>query len=153
MAIHWGHVYRRTSQLNRRANVAGDGINIAVRVMDFGDAGHVLVSGQAADELRIINARLSESISMLGQCEAKHGRQIAVNSYCSGTAGTPTVPNGVQAQLRQAGSEHLQRGRLSEATWPTIVGCKGAKALLHATPQATPPEAADTGWKDCRAAR
>src|SRR6266478_982027 len=50
MGIHSGPV-NEISDLNEQANIAGAGINIAQRVMDCGDAGHILVSKRVADDL------------------------------------------------------------------------------------------------------
>jgi serine/threonine protein kinase len=50
MGIHSGAVYR-VADINANRNVAGGGINIAQRVMDCGDAGHILVSASVADTL------------------------------------------------------------------------------------------------------
>ena len=50
MGIHSGPV-NEISDLNQQANVAGAGINIAQRVMDCGDAGHILVSRHVAEDL------------------------------------------------------------------------------------------------------
>ena len=43
MGLHSGPVYR-VADINANQNVAGGGINIAQRVMDCGDAGHILAS-------------------------------------------------------------------------------------------------------------
>src|ERR1700761_8510400 len=50
MGIHSGPV-NEIADLNEQANIAGAGINIAQRVMDCGDAGHILVSKRVADDL------------------------------------------------------------------------------------------------------
>src|SRR3954467_12252626 len=50
MGVHSGPVNEITD-LNEQANIAGAGINIAQRVMDCGDAGHILLSKRVADDL------------------------------------------------------------------------------------------------------
>src|SRR6202166_5248249 len=67
MGIHSGPV-NEVTDLNAQANIAGAGINIAQRVMDCGDAGHILLSQRVADDLeqyRQWSARLHD----LGECE------------------------------------------------------------------------------------
>src|ERR1700720_3526732 len=76
MGIHSGPVNEITD-LNEQANIAGAGINIAQRVMDCGDAGHILLSQRVADDLtqyRQWSARLHD----LGECEVKHGTRLRV---------------------------------------------------------------------------
>src|SRR5436305_12750378 len=50
MGIHSGPVHH-VADVNQRENIAGAGINIAQRVMDCGDAGHILLSKRVADDL------------------------------------------------------------------------------------------------------
>ncbi len=50
MGIHSGPV-NQVQDVNDRTNVAGAGINIAQRVMDCGDAGHILLSKRVAEDL------------------------------------------------------------------------------------------------------
>src|SRR5436305_12468 len=50
MGVHSGPV-SGVIDVNERANVAGAGINIAQRVMDCGDAGHILLSKHVAEDL------------------------------------------------------------------------------------------------------
>ena len=90
MGIHSGPV-NEVTDLNEQANIAGAGINIAQRVMDCGDAGHILLSQRVADDLEQYpqwRSRLHD----LGECEVKHGARIhAVNLYTD-QAGNPEIP-------------------------------------------------------------
>src|SRR5207253_7901363 len=80
MGIHSGPV-NEVSDLNERANIAGAGINIAQRVMDCGDAGHILLSQHVADDLEHYPQWRSH-LHDLGKCEVKHGNRVhAVNLY------------------------------------------------------------------------
>src|SRR5437868_9241052 len=80
MGIHSGPV-NDISDLNEQANIAGAGINIAQRVMDCGDAGHILLSKRVADDLEQY-ARWRALLHDLGTCEVKHGTMLAlVNLY------------------------------------------------------------------------
>src|SRR5438552_11885190 len=80
MGIHSGPV-NEVVDLNEQANIAGAGINIAQRVMDCGDAGHILVSKRVADDLEHYSQWRS-LLHELGECEVKHGLSISlVNFY------------------------------------------------------------------------
>ena len=80
MGIHSGPVSEVTD-VNGRTNIAGAGINMAQRVMDCGDAGHILASQRLADDLEQF-ARWKPCIHQLGECAVKHGvRLTIVNLY------------------------------------------------------------------------
>src|SRR5438445_13721015 len=76
MAIHSGPV-NEVTDLNEQANIAGAGINIAQRVMDCGDAGHILLSKRVADDLEHYQHWRS-LLHELGECEVKHGLRISL---------------------------------------------------------------------------
>src|SRR6059058_645362 len=76
MGIHSGPV-NEVTDLNEQANVAGAGINIAQRVMDCGDAGHILLSKHVAEDLEQY-PRWQRSLHELGECEAKHGVKVSI---------------------------------------------------------------------------
>src|SRR4026208_1256849 len=82
MGIHSGPVNEITD-LNAQANIAGAGINIAQRVMDCGDSGHILLSKHVADNLEQY-PRWRSHLHDLGECEVKHGVRIGIaNLYDS----------------------------------------------------------------------
>src|SRR6516225_8760014 len=90
MGIHSGPVNAITD-LNEQANIAGAGINTAQRVMDCGDAGHILVSKHAAEDLEQYD-QWQPYLHDLGQCEGKHGERLhAVNLY-NDEIGNPALP-------------------------------------------------------------
>src|SRR5437867_3401838 len=90
MGIHSGPVNEITD-LNEQANIAGAGINIAQRVMDCGDAGHILLSKRVADDLEQY-PQWRPQLHDLGECEVKHGARLhAVNLYTD-EVGNPQVP-------------------------------------------------------------
>src|SRR5437879_8324461 len=74
MGIHSGPVNEITD-LNEQANLAGAGINVAQRIMDCGDAGHILLSKHVADDLEHY-PRWKPCLHELGECEVKHGRKV-----------------------------------------------------------------------------
>src|SRR4026208_1050818 len=76
MGIHSGPV-NEVTDLNEQANIAGAGINIAQRVMDCGDAGHILVSKHVADDLEHYPQWRSH-LADLGEYEVKHGARVSV---------------------------------------------------------------------------
>src|SRR6266550_3173284 len=76
MGVHSGPV-DVVLNVNERANVAGAGIDIAQRVMDCGDAGHILLSKRVAEDLAPF-PRWNPHLHELGECEVKHGRKIGL---------------------------------------------------------------------------
>src|ERR1700751_5574644 len=75
MGIHSGPVNEITD-LNEQANIAGAGINMAQRVMDCGDAGHILLSRRVAEDLEHY-PRWKPYLHSLGECEVKHGVRVS----------------------------------------------------------------------------
>jgi TolB-like protein/cytochrome c-type biogenesis protein CcmH/NrfG len=90
MGIHSGPVNEITD-LNEQANIAGVGINMAQRVMDCGDAGHILVSKRVADDLEEYPQWRSH-LTSLGDCEVKHGTRVSVVNLYTDDAGNPSAP-------------------------------------------------------------
>jgi TolB-like protein/Tfp pilus assembly protein PilF/class 3 adenylate cyclase len=90
MGIHSGPV-NEVTDLNEQANVAGAGINIAQRVMDCGDAGHILVSKHAAEDLEQYD-QWQPYLHDLGECEGKHGERLHVVNLYNDEIGNLAVP-------------------------------------------------------------
>jgi len=90
MGIHSGPV-NEVRDVNDRANVAGAGINIAQRVMDCGDAGHILLSRHVADDLKHYR-QWQPQLHDLGECAVKHGERVNVVNLYSGELGNPQLP-------------------------------------------------------------
>src|ERR1043166_8409298 len=90
MGIHSGPV-NEVTDLNERANIAGTGINIAQRIMDCGDAGHILVSKHAAEDLEQYD-QWQPYLHDLGECEGKHGERLHVVSLYNDEIGNSAVP-------------------------------------------------------------
>ena len=90
MGVHSGPV-SEVIDVSGRTNIAGPGINIAQRVMDCGDAGHILISQRVAGDL-IQYRQWSRRLHDLGECEVKHGVRLhLVNLYLDGV-GNPALP-------------------------------------------------------------
>src|SRR6059058_6081483 len=90
MGIHSGPVNEITD-LNEQANIAGAGINIAQRVMDCGDAGHILLSRHVAEDLEHY-PRWRPYLHELGECEVKHGARIHAFNLHTDTIGNAQIP-------------------------------------------------------------
>src|SRR3984893_4658102 len=90
MGIHSGPV-NEISDLNEQANIAGAGINIAQRVMDCGDAGHILLSQHVADDLEQY-PRWRSHLHDLGECEVKHGVRVRTVNFYTDEVGNPEMP-------------------------------------------------------------
>src|SRR6185503_4942379 len=83
MGIHSGPV-NRIPDVNDGVNIAGAGINVAQRVLDCGDAGHILLSKHVADDL-VEYRHWQPYLHDLGECEVKHGLRLHLfNLYKDG---------------------------------------------------------------------
>ena len=98
MGVHSGPVYRM-ADINGKESVVGGGINMAQRVMDCGDSGHILVSGTHAQFLCEFDPWKS-LLSDIGTAEVKHGFKVHLFNYYDGKIGNPTLP----AKMRVASS-------------------------------------------------
>ncbi|PZR74921.1 MAG: hypothetical protein DLM52_08625 [Chthoniobacterales bacterium] len=90
MGIHSGPV-NQIMDVNERVNVAGAGVDMAQRVMDCGDAGHILLSKRVADDL-LPFPRWNPHLEELGECEVKHGRKVSLVNFHTDEVGNPEPP-------------------------------------------------------------
>src|SRR5437764_6966768 len=98
MGIHSGPV-NQVPDVNDRVNIAGAGINIAQRVLDCGDAGHILLSKHVADDL-VEYRHWQPYLHNLGEYEVKHGLRLnIVNLYKDGL-GNPNLPEKLKRRKR-----------------------------------------------------
>src|SRR5215831_143106 len=95
MGIHSGPVSGMVD-VNERTNVAGAGVNLAQRVMDCGDAGHILLSHHVAEDLAEYE-RWRPFLHDIGTFEVKHGVQVNVINLYSDEVGNPKLPTKLQA--------------------------------------------------------
>src|SRR5438132_1912411 len=118
MGVHSGPV-NQVVDVNDQMNIAGAGINVGQRVMDCGDAGHILLSKHVADDLTHYR-HWQPYLHDLGECDVKHGLRLHVFNLYRDGLGNPAVP------------EKLKRGRrwkkagvsiqpISAARWPKFV--------------------------------
>ena len=116
MGIHTGPVYR-IADINANRNVTGGGINLAQRVMELGDAGHILVSKTVADILSEVST-WRECLHDLGRAEVKHGAWVHIFNLYTGTAGNPQVPSRLSSahaalEVRKSRDQHSAKAASS----------------------------------------
>jgi TolB-like protein/class 3 adenylate cyclase/Tfp pilus assembly protein PilF len=147
MGIHSGPVNEITD-LNEQANIAGVGINMAQRVMDCGDAGHILLSKRVADDLEEYPQWRSH-LTSLGECEVKHGNRVSVVNLYTDDAGNPSAP---QKFLNQSAPVALTDSvPRRDSRFPLIVGAALVLLVVAATlwflsrQKAGPPSHTSTG--------
>ena len=98
MGIHCGPVSAITD-VNQHTNVAGGGINMAQRVMDCGDAGHILLSQRVAEDLAQFR-EWNTSVHDLGEAEVKHGTKVHLFNFFGDGFGSSVTP----AKLKKSGA-------------------------------------------------
>ncbi len=103
MGVHSGPV-NEVRDVNDRTNVAGAGINIAWRVMDCGDAGHILLSKRLAEDLAQ-SRQWGPYLHDLGECVVKHGIPIFIVNLCTDEIGNAQLPE----KLKQWQSEQAAK--------------------------------------------
>src|SRR6266481_2454900 len=113
MGIHSGPI-NEVRDVNDRTNVAGAGINLARRVMDCGDDGHILLSTRVAEDLAQ-SRRWAPYLHDLGECAVKHGVPIFLVNFHGDGFGNPELPKLVQ----QSQSEQAAKAAGSTAP-PTV---------------------------------
>ena len=99
MGIHSGPV-SGVVDVTGRTNLAGAGLNLARRVMDCGDAGHILLSKHVAEDLTEFE-EWRPLLHDLGTCEVKHGMQVAIVNLWSDDVGNRQLPQKFQALKKQ----------------------------------------------------
>src|SRR6266478_6833454 len=111
MGIHSGPVSAVTD-VNERSNIAGGGINMAQRVMDCGDAGHILLSKRVAEDLAQYR-QWQRHLHDLGECQVKHDVTVSVVNLCTDEAGNAALP----AKFAAAQQEKIapEAGRVAAA--------------------------------------
>jgi len=98
MGIHSGPV-NQVRDVNDTPNVVGAGINVAQRIMDCGDAGHILLSKHVADDL-VHYRHWQPYLHDLGEYEVKHGLRLAIVNLYKDGVGNPSVPEKLQRRKR-----------------------------------------------------
>jgi len=137
MGINSGPV-DAVSDVNDRSNVAGAGINLAQRVMDCGDAGHILLSRRVADDLGQYE-NWQPYLHELGAVEVKHGARVEVVNFYDEEVGNPELPEKVKrAREEQSAVDHRasktaarKRSLIIGALLIILVGIAASWLLFH----------------------
>jgi TolB-like protein/Tfp pilus assembly protein PilF len=123
MGIHSGPV-SGVVDVSERTNIAGAGINMAQRVMDCGDAGHILLTKHIAEDLEEYD-QWRPLLHDLGTCEVKHGVRIAIANLYDMEVGNPELPSKLQAVKK-----HRARVRWAELAVALLVLAAIAAAFI-----------------------
>jgi TolB-like protein/class 3 adenylate cyclase/Tfp pilus assembly protein PilF len=98
MGVHSGPV-NRVTDVNDKTNIAGSGINVAQRVLDCGDAGHILLSAHIAEDL-VHYRHWQPYLHDIGECEVKHGLRLHLFNLYKDNLGNRQVPEKLKGQKR-----------------------------------------------------
>jgi TolB-like protein len=118
MGINTGPV-SGTTDVNDRSNVAGAGINMAERVMSLGDAGHILLSKRAAEDL-VQYRRWQPHLHDLGEVEVKHGVKLSIVNLYTDKLGNAAVPEKLKQETRKQATSRRRRRTLIAALFLAI---------------------------------
>jgi serine/threonine-protein kinase len=118
MGVHSGPVSGITD-LNERSNVAGAGINIAQRVMDCGDAGHILLSKRVAEDL-VQYRHWQPYLHDLGECQVKHDEVISLVNLYNDEVGNPQRPQRLVSTGEVRASKAHMQSRRTAARWAIV---------------------------------
>jgi TolB-like protein/class 3 adenylate cyclase/Tfp pilus assembly protein PilF len=157
MGIHSGPV-NRVADVNDKTNFAGAGINIAQRVLDCGDAGHILLSAHIAEDLA--NYRYWQPyLHDLGECEVKHGLRLHLFNLYKENLGNPQVPGKLKCEKGSSQASAIRS--LTSLRWPKVALTAAlltsaaavviSSMILFYRPSSlpaisAPPETKPTGW-------
>src|SRR5436189_3170301 len=118
MGIHSGPV-SGVVDVTERANLTGAGLNIAQRVMDCGDAGHILLSKHVAEDLEEYE-KWRPLLHDLGSCEVKHGMRVSVVNLYNEQSGNPALPKKFR----------ILRKKKTRARWAVLMAALLAVAAI-----------------------
>src|SRR4026207_6668 len=118
IGVHSGPV-NRVTDVNEKTNIAGSGINVAQRVMDCGDAGHILLSAHVAEDLTEYR-HWQTHLHDLGECEVKYGLHLHLfNLYKDGLGQPPGPGKPRRGRGRPASADTVRP--MSAPRWPKYV--------------------------------
>src|SRR5213075_599494 len=119
MGVHSGPV-NQVTDVNDKTNIAGPGLNVAQRVMDCGDAGHILLSGYIAEDLTQYR-NWQPYLHDLGECEVKHGRRLHLFNLYKNNLGNPHLPDKLKRRRRWKQSSGVSVRPVITPRWPKYV--------------------------------
>jgi TolB-like protein/class 3 adenylate cyclase/Flp pilus assembly protein TadD len=116
MGVHSGPV-NQVIDVNNRTNIAGAGINVAQRVMDCGDAGHILLSKHLADDL-VEYQHWRPYLHDLGECEVKYGLRLHLVNLYKDNLGNPHLPDKLKGGRRWKQTSGVSVRPVITPRWP-----------------------------------
>ena len=119
MGIHSGPV-NHVVDVNDQINIAGAGINIGQRVMDCGDAGHILLSKHIAEDLAQYR-HWQPHLHDLGECEVKHGARLHIVNLHKDGLGNPAIPEKLKGAKRWGQTTGATPGSENAPRWPKFL--------------------------------
>ena len=119
MGIHSGPVHH-VADANQRENIAGAGINVAQRVMDCGDAGHILVSKRVADDLAQYR-RWQPYLHDVGDVEVKHGVVVSIVNLYADVVGNPAPPPKLKNRKSSGATASSRERKRSPLLVPALI--------------------------------
>src|SRR6266446_5122891 len=119
MGVHSGPV-NQVTDVNDKTNIAGSGINVAQRVMDCGDAGHILLSGHIAEDLTQYR-QWQPYLHDLGECEVKHGLRLHLVNLYKDNLGNPHLPDKLKRRRRWKQTSGVSVRPVITPGWPKYV--------------------------------
>src|SRR5438046_8420092 len=129
MGIHSGPVSEVTD-VSGRTNIAGAGINMAQRVMDCGDAGHILLSQHVADDL-VHSRQWASRLRDLGECEVKHGVRLHLVNLYAEPLGNAALPQKFQQTKQKLARRSI--GSIAALVLAAILATSGVYYFTHRT--------------------
>ncbi len=119
MGVHSGPV-NRVTDVNDKTNMAGAGINVAQRILDCGDAGHILLSEHVADDLAQYR-HWQPYFHDLGECEVKHGLRLHLFNLYKDNLGNPQIPEKLKRGRRWKQTSGVSVRPVITPRWPKYV--------------------------------
>src|SRR6184192_1904499 len=119
MGVHSGPV-NQVTDVNDKTNIAGAGINVAQRIMDCGDAGHILLSGHIAEDLTEYR-HWQPYLHDLGECEVKHGLRLHLVNLYKDDLGNPHLPDKLKRGRRWKQTSGVSVRPVITPRWPKYV--------------------------------
>ena len=128
MGVHSGPV-SGVVDVNDQTSVAGAGINMAQRVMDCGDAGHILLSKHVAEDLEPYG-HWQPHLHNLGECEVKHGVRVHIVNLCTEELGNPDPPEKFKHLRGKKKTSAAAIKKVATSRWPLAIAAILIAALL-----------------------
>jgi hypothetical protein len=119
MGVHSGPV-NQVTDVNDKTNIAGAGINVGQRVMDCGDAGHILLSGHIAEDLTQYR-HWQPYLHDLGECEVKHGLRLHLVNLYKDNLGNPHLPDKLKRRRRWKQTSGVSIHPVITPRWPMLL--------------------------------